>query len=151
MPDIALLTRPGPRYPIDMFAVCEVMTDESLGSAVDRLAVFNDMMLEMNGEECLDHTYDTFLQVSGAVHTCNTCNTCHPDLQDIATTAWNGPEVSFVFRPWLWQTCTEFGWYQTTNQVRVDTKIYLHIYTRVAGDPVLRLLAATRVFRAVVF
>ena len=48
-----------------MFAVCEVMTDESLGSAVDRLAVFNDMMLEMNGEECLDHTYDTFLQVSG--------------------------------------------------------------------------------------
>ena len=55
---------PGPRYPIDMFAVCEVMTDESLGSAVDRLAVFNDMMLEMNGEECLDHTYDTFLQVS---------------------------------------------------------------------------------------
>ena len=105
---------PGPRYPIDMFAVCEVMTDESLGSAVDRLAVFNDMMLEMNGEECLDHTYDTFLQVSGAVHTCNICD---PDLQDIASTAWNGPEVSFVFRPWLWQTCTEFGWYQTTNQV----------------------------------
>ena len=72
---MTLLTRPGPRYPIDMFAVCEVMTDESLGSAVDRLAVFNDMMLEMNGEECLDHTYDTFLQVSGAVHTCNTCLT----------------------------------------------------------------------------
>ena len=70
MPAVLLLTPcPGPRYPIDMFAVCEVMTDESLGSAVDRLAVFNDMMLEMNGEECLDHTYDTFLQVSGAVHT----------------------------------------------------------------------------------
>ena len=100
-----------------MFAVCEVMTDESLGSAVDRLAVFNDMMLEMNGEECLDHTYDTFLQVSGALHA---CNTCHSNLQDIATTAWNGPDVSFVFRPWLWQTCTEFGWYQTTNQVRVQ-------------------------------
>ena len=28
-----------------------------------------------------------------------------------------------MFRPWLWQTCTEFGWYQTTNQVRVDNKI----------------------------
>ena len=24
--------------------------------------------------------------------------------------------MSFVWRPWLWQTCTEFGWYQTTNQ-----------------------------------
>ena len=57
-----------------------------------------------------------------------THNTCHPDLQDIATTAWNGPEVSFVFRPWLWQTCTEFGWYQTTNQVRVNIHQDIGIY-----------------------
>ena len=37
------------------------MTDEGLGDAVDRLAAVNDIMLEMNGLECLDHTYDTFL------------------------------------------------------------------------------------------
>ena len=23
-----------------------------------------------------------------------------------------------MWRPWLWQTCTEFGWYQTTNQAQ---------------------------------
>ena len=51
------------RYPVDMFEVCNVMTDESLGEAVDRLAVINDMMLEMNGEECLDYTYESFLEV----------------------------------------------------------------------------------------
>ena len=52
------------RYPVDMFEVCNVMTDASLGEAVDRLAVINDMMLEMNGEECLDYTYESFLEVS---------------------------------------------------------------------------------------
>ena len=46
-----------------MFEVCNVMTDESLGEAIDRLAVINDMMLEMNGEECLDYTYESFLEV----------------------------------------------------------------------------------------
>ena len=51
------------RYPVDMFEVCNVMTDESLGEAIDRLAVINDMMLEMNGEECLDYTYESFLEV----------------------------------------------------------------------------------------
>jgi len=84
------------RYPVDMVEVCRVMTDETLGEPLDRLAVVNDMMLEMNGEECLDHTYATFLA-------------------DITQTEW-ATDGSFVWRPWLWQTCTEFGWYQTTNQ-----------------------------------
>ena len=76
------------------------MTDDGIGAAIDRLAAVNDIMLEMNGIECLDHTYQTFLD-------------------DVQTTEWvgEGGDVSFVWRPWLWQTCTEFGWYQTTNQV----------------------------------
>ena len=60
--------------------------------------MFNDMMLEMNAEECLDHTYDAFLA-------------------DTGNTEWGDPTL-FTWRPWLWQTCTEFGWYQTTNQVK---------------------------------
>ena len=101
------------RYPEDIFSVCRVMTDEGLGDPVDRfddeydldddddvvrLSVFNDMMLEMNAEECLDHTYDAFLA-------------------DTGNTEWGDPTL-FTWRPWLWQTCTEFGWYQTTNQVK---------------------------------
>ena len=46
-----------------MFEVCNVMTDESLGEAIDRLAVINDMMLEMNGEDCLEESYEAFLEV----------------------------------------------------------------------------------------
>ena len=86
------------RYPEDIFSVCGVMTDESLGDPVTRLAVFNDMMLEMYYEkECLEHTYAGFLSVAGNTERGNT-------------------DVDLVERPWRWQTCTEFGWYQTTNQ-----------------------------------
>ena len=45
------------------------MTDEAQGDAVDRLAVINDMMLEMNGEECLDYTYESFLEASLSLKT----------------------------------------------------------------------------------
>lgn len=84
------------RYPEDIFSICAVMTDETLGDPVDRLAAVNEIMLEMSGEECVDHTYDAFLQ-------------------DLTNTNWAAGGIGW--RQWSWQTCTEFGWYQTTNQV----------------------------------
>merc|ERR1719242_2978591 len=78
----------------DIFSVCGILTDESLGSPLERLGAVNTMMLGENGEECLDHTYETFIA----------------QLKDINCRG------SFCWRPWIWQTCTEFGWYQTTNQ-----------------------------------
>merc|ERR1712183_204161 len=83
----------------DIFSVCAILTDESLGSPLERLGAVNTMMLGENGEECLDHTYETFIA----------------QLKDINCRG------SFCWRPWIWQTCTEFGWYQTTNQ---DSGIY---------------------------
>ena len=50
------------RYEEDIFSICAIMTDESLTDPVDRLAAVNDIMLEMSGEECVDHTYQAFLQ-----------------------------------------------------------------------------------------
>merc|ERR1719210_2841834 len=83
------------RYEEDIFSICAVMTDESLGEPVDRLAAVNEIMMEMSGEECVDHTYNTFLQ-------------------DLTNTNWTAGGIGW--RQWTWQTCTEFGWYQTTNQ-----------------------------------
>ena len=45
----------------DIFSVCGILTDESLGSPLERLGAVNTMMLGENGEECLDHTYETFI------------------------------------------------------------------------------------------
>merc|ERR1711872_506817 len=44
---------------------------------------------------CLDHEFSSFID-------------------QLTQTKWTGGE--FSWRPWIWQTCTEFGWYQTTNQ-----------------------------------
>merc|ERR1712037_453141 len=45
----------------DIFSVCAILTDESVGSPLERLGAVNTMMLGENGEECLDHTYETFI------------------------------------------------------------------------------------------
>ena len=46
------------RFEEDIFSVCAIMTDEGLGKPIDRLAVVNTLMMQ---DECLDHTYETFL------------------------------------------------------------------------------------------
>merc|ERR1711892_1488714 len=89
-------------YEEDIFSICAVMTDESLGEPMDRLAAVNDIMLNLGQEECLDHTYESFLG-------------------QLTETSWSGEGVGW--RQWIWQTCTEFGWYQTTNQ---ESGVYGH-------------------------
>ena len=63
----------------------------------DRFATLNSVLLDQNGQACLDHEFSVFIN----------------DASDITWADHGG----FRWRPWLWQTCTEFGWYQTTNQV----------------------------------
>ena len=46
--------------------VCDIMTDDSQGSDLQRLALVNDLSLKMSDEKCLDHTY--LSEVSRALH-----------------------------------------------------------------------------------
>ena len=80
------------RHGRDIFSFCANMTDESLPDPVDRLAAVIESRLAMLEENCLEN-YQTARQA----------------LTNI--TSWTDG------RQWTWQTCTEFGWYQTTNQV----------------------------------
>lgn len=41
--------------------LCDVMLDEDIGPAVDRLAVVNNIILYNNGQKCLDYKYDKML------------------------------------------------------------------------------------------
>ena len=85
--------------------MCAILTDETLGSPLERLGAVNTMMLGENGEECLDHTYETFIaQVDLGGH--ENFFKLALQLKDINCRG------SFCWRPWIWQTCTEFGWYQ---------------------------------------
>jgi len=100
--NLAAIVQYNGRYEEDIFSICKVMTDESLGEPIDRLAVVNDIMLSLNQDECVDHTYASFLSL-------------------LTDTTWVGGGVGW--RQWIWQTCTEFGWYQTTNQ---ESGVYGH-------------------------
>merc|ERR1719153_134249 len=90
------------RYEEDIFSTCAIMTDESMGEPILRLAAVNDVMLSMGQDECLDHSYASYLS-------------------QLTNTTFGGSGVGR--RQWTWQTCTEFGWYQTTNQ---ESGVYGH-------------------------
>merc|ERR1719427_1585816 len=93
--NLAAIVQYNGHYEEDIFSICAIMTDESIGEPIMRLAAVNDVMLGSDADTCLDHTYASFLA----------------QLTDIS---WSGEGVGW--RQWIWQTCTEFGWYQTTNQ-----------------------------------
>jgi len=79
------------RTEFDIYAVCDIMRDYP-GTPLERFAALNAVSLD---GECLDHEFSSFLAL-------------------LTNTDWTGAGVGW--RQWTWQTCTEFGWYQTTNQ-----------------------------------
>jgi len=73
--------------------LCTMMEDSNAGTSLDRLQQVNELGLKMSGEKCLDHTYKSMLS----------------DLQDIR---WEKADGG---RQWTYQTCTEFGWFQSSE------------------------------------
>jgi len=80
---------------ITMETVCTIMLDQTGGSELERLAAVNDLNLQMSGEECLDHSYEA-------------------QVQELQKTSWSSAAAEGG-RQWIYQTCTEFGWYQSSD------------------------------------
>jgi len=83
---------------ITIDTLCDIMTDSSLGSYLDRYAVVNSLLLESSKEECLDYPYMTFIN-------------------EMRLTDWNSSAAEGG-RQWTYQTCTEFGYYQSSDLER---------------------------------
>ncbi|XP_065208213.1 putative serine protease K12H4.7 [Planococcus citri] len=73
---------------------CNIMTSSD-GSALQLYAEANALEMKSNGQKCLDNDYKNNIELLN-----------HTDA--------NNPN-DFV-RQWIYQTCTEFGWYQTINK-----------------------------------
>lgn len=71
------------------------MVNETLGAPVSRLAEVNKMMLKVDNETCLDFKYDKMID-------------------EMKNVSWDA-ESSEGGRQWTYQTCTEFGFYQTSE------------------------------------
>lgn len=82
---------------ITIDTVCDIMDDEKSGPAIVRFAAVNSLALHTADEKCLDHTYASMINKMKA-------------------TAWeNNTDVGG--RTWTYQTCTEFGFYQSSDSL----------------------------------
>nr|XP_018897159.1 PREDICTED: putative serine protease K12H4.7 [Bemisia tabaci] len=103
---------------IDMDAVCKIMTDESIHCPVHRYAEVNKLLLTHFGQQCADHKYNSMV--------------------DYLRSTSYGLETN-NFRQWFYQTCTEFGWYQTSNNKddvfgdKIPVQYFIDLCTDVYG------------------
>jgi len=93
--NLASIVQYNGRYEEDIFSVCNIMTDPAGGSELERFALLNEVIMAMSGSECISTSYAGWISL-------------------LTETSWAGGDIGW--RQWIWQTCTEFGWYQTTNQ-----------------------------------
>jgi len=81
--------------------ICNIMSNETEGSELQRFAKINTLSLKMADAKCLDVDYNNKVAMLR--------NTNYTD----PTSRVPGDVGN---RPWFYQTCTEFGWYQSSNQ-----------------------------------
>ncbi|XP_018046479.1 PREDICTED: putative serine protease K12H4.7 [Atta colombica] len=85
---------------ITIETVCDILVDEKVGKSIDRLAYVNSMILNATKEKCLDYRYDTMIH-------------------ELRSITW-ASEQAEGGRQWMYQTCSEFGFFQTsTGQIDV--------------------------------
>nr|CAD7570017.1 unnamed protein product [Timema californicum] len=80
---------------ITIDVVCELMSDETIGPAVTRYAAVNSLLLDTYNQTCTDFSYDNMIR-------------------SLRNTSWNSSSGEGG-RQWTYQTCTEFGFYQTSS------------------------------------
>ncbi|XP_031831625.1 putative serine protease K12H4.7 [Nomia melanderi] len=74
---------------------CDILTNESLGIAITRLAFLSNKILNATKEKCLDYMYNKM------VH-------------KLRNVSWVSEEAEGG-RQWMYQTCTEFGFFQSST------------------------------------
>lgn len=85
--------RNGSHYTID--SVCDILVDQKRGTPVDRFAEVNNLMLTASKEKCLDYSYSKMIN-------------------ELRNVTWKEQKI-MGGRQWFYQTCTEFGFFQTST------------------------------------
>ncbi|XP_076000535.1 thymus-specific serine protease [Genypterus blacodes] len=80
---------------ITIKVICGMMADSSLGEPYDRYAAVARLMMDTFSRKCLDASYSN-------------------NLREMTNTTWEGPSAKGG-RQWQYQTCTEFGFFQSTD------------------------------------
>ena len=107
---------------IDM--VCDVLVNEKNGVPVNRLAEVSNMLLKKNKEKCLDYKYNKMVEemrnTSWAQQNNDGGNIPFNNFIIFTVSKYFMVKlkcnfISLLGRQWMYQTCTEFGFYQTST------------------------------------
>ncbi|XP_055530179.1 thymus-specific serine protease [Wyeomyia smithii] len=79
-------------WPGDIEGMCDIITDESVDNDIEALARW----FTQGVSSCMDFTYTASIQY-------------------YSNTAWNHGANVGAMRQWFYQTCAEYGWYQTSG------------------------------------
>lgn len=81
---------------ITISVLCNIMANASLGTPLERYAAVNVLLLRSSGEDTVSANFSATVEFMKQV-------------------SWDSPAVLFGERQWVYQTCTEFGYYQTSD------------------------------------
>ncbi|XP_020629406.1 putative serine protease K12H4.7 isoform X3 [Orbicella faveolata] len=80
---------------ITIDTLCDIMNDNDIGDPLARYAKVNSLILQTYGANCLDSSYNNLIA-------------------SLRNTSWSS-SASEGGRQWMYQTCTEFGFFQTSD------------------------------------
>ncbi|XP_052816348.1 putative serine protease K12H4.7 [Mya arenaria] len=80
---------------ITLDTLCGIMNDFTRGTPLQRYADVNTLIMKTYGQKCLDYTYTKMIS-------------------DMRQTDWKSG-AGEGGRQWMYQTCAEFGWYQSSD------------------------------------
>ncbi len=75
--------------------LCDAMIDKKVKDPLQKYINVNDILLNLQGQKCLDASYDSFIT-------------------QMKQTGWN-ESAAVGGRQWTYQTCVEFGFFQSTD------------------------------------
>ncbi|XP_059806855.1 thymus-specific serine protease [Hypanus sabinus] len=114
----------------DIGGLCHVMTHEALGSPYHRLVALNQVYLKLMAQNCTDNSHQKALEL----------------LRSTVVKPFGGGE-----RQWYYQTCSEFGYYQTCEDKSCPLSRWLTLPSQVDICAQVFGIAASSVQGAVSF
>ncbi|XP_028925206.1 thymus-specific serine protease [Ornithorhynchus anatinus] len=100
---------------ITINVLCDIMSDISLGTPYDRYATVVRLLLNTFEMTCLDASYSNYVQ-------------------EMTNFSWDGPAATGG-RQWVYQTCTEFGFFQSTDSKKQPFSGFpLHYHLQQCSD-----------------
>ena len=112
---------------ITIVTLCDIMANASLGCALERYAAVNKLL---SGEDAVDANFTA-------------------QVDSMRQVAWDSPAVQGGTKQWVYQTCTEFGFYQTTDSARQPFGDLISLSSQLKTCSAVYGISASAVYSAV--